>query len=170
MPLHSFPSNAHLQHVEQQWPELGPLYHEERHLVTEFCGRCCKAPVWHSRGVDGADHLSQSLLRASRVLRLLHERGQLLLHPTAVAPHVVEKIYEPVHVLWSRPWLLNTCLFLRWQTGREERIFILIIGLKTCFLSSSKSVCAGFYIAGVIKSKVLSCVTFNWYILEIMIV
>lgn len=92
--LRRFPSpRAHLQHVEQQRPELGSVHDEERHLVAELGRRGGEAPVRHALGVDGADHLSQGLLGAGRALRLLHEGDQLLLHPAAVASHAVEKVH-----------------------------------------------------------------------------
>lgn len=89
----------HLQHVEQQRPELGSVHDEQRHLVAELCCRGGEAPVRHGLGVDGVHHLGQGLLGAGRTLRLLHEGDQLLLHPAAVAPHAVEKVHQPVQAL-----------------------------------------------------------------------
>lgn len=90
---------SHLQLVEQQGPELGSVHNEKGHLVTEFGRRGGERPVRDGFGVDGVDHLSQGLLRASGTLRLLHEGDQLLLHPAAVAPHAVEEVHQPVHAL-----------------------------------------------------------------------
>lgn len=90
---------SHLQHVEQQRAELGALHHEQRHLLTQPSGRGGEAAVRYGRGVDGAHHLRQGLLGARGVLRLLHEGGQPLLHAAAVAPHAVQQLHQPVHVL-----------------------------------------------------------------------
>lgn len=104
---------SHLQRVEEQRPELGPLHHEQRHLVAELGGRGGEAPVRHGLGVDGADHLGQGLLGPRRALRLLHEGGQLLLHPAAVAPHAVEEVHQAVHALRAGARRLHARLLLR---------------------------------------------------------
>lgn len=116
----SIPSRrSHLQHVEEQRSELGPLHHEQRHLVTELGSCGGKAPVRHGLGVDRVDHLSQGLLGPRRTLCLLHEGGQLLLHPAAVAPHAVEKVHQPVHALWAAARRVLMCLFLRREMGQD---------------------------------------------------
>lgn len=111
--------SSYLQHVEKQRPELGALHHEEGHLVAELGGRGGEAPVRHRRGVDGFHHLGQGLLGARRALRLLHEGGQLLLHATAVAPHAVEEVHQPVHVLRSAARRVLTSFLLKQGTKRQ---------------------------------------------------
>lgn len=113
---------AHLKPVEEQRPELGPLHHEQRHAVTKSGGRGGEVPVRHGLGVDGVDHLSQGFLGARRALSLLHERGELLLHPAAVPLHAAEKIHQAVHDLRPGARRLHVCLFLR-QEVEQIKIY-----------------------------------------------
>lgn len=92
----------YLKHVEKQAPELGPLHHEERHLVAELGGRESKAAVGHGLLVDGADDLPQHLLGVGRVLGLLHEGGELGIHVAAVVPHAVQDLNQLVHLVLLR--------------------------------------------------------------------
>lgn len=105
--------SGYLEHVEEQAPELGPLHHEECHLVAELGGREGKAAVRHGLLVDGPHDLLQHLLGVGGVLGLLHEGGELGVHIAAVIPHAVQDLHQLVHLVWLR----TTCLYCHFLLG-----------------------------------------------------
>ena len=113
-------SPRYLQHVEQQAAELGPLHHEERHLVAELGGREGEAAVGHGLLVDGAYDLPQHLLRVGGVLGLLHEGGELGVHVGAVVPHAVQNLDQLVHLVLLRAGGLHGHFILVGGGGRRR--------------------------------------------------
>lgn len=113
--------SGYLEHVEEQAPELGPLDHEECHLVAELGGREGKAAVRHRLLVDGPHDLSQHLLGVGGVLGLLHEGGELGVHVTAVVPHAVQDLHQLVHLVWLRIARLDRHFVLGvWETRKTH--------------------------------------------------
>ena len=110
----------YLKHVEQQAAELGPLHHEECHLVAELGGREGEAAVGHGLLVDGVHDLPQHLLRAGGVLGLFHEGGELGVHVAAVVPHAVQNLDQLVHLVLLRAGGLHGHFILVGGMGRRR--------------------------------------------------